>query len=127
MSYNIIWNNNNVIINFIEKPSVKQVMRINEKIIGDPRFDSMEYQLWDFRYTKEIKRVEEIEEDQIKIIATLDMSSMYWNRNIKIALVSKNPYIKKMIIQYSNFMAETSWQCKLFEDMKDALKWCKSK
>ena len=63
--------------------------------------------------------------DEIKIIATLEKTSTIWNNNIKLAIVTSGSVcISSIIDPYLETMKSTNWKIKTFKNRIEAEKWC---
>jgi hypothetical protein len=54
----------------------------------------------------------------------MDKNSSSWNKKMKVALVSKDQSIIKLIDIYKRAMESTDWLVKIFPDIDEAKKWC---
>ncbi|NNJ55282.1 MAG: response regulator transcription factor [Bacteroidia bacterium] len=80
----------------------------------------MKFQVIDFTMVQNV----DLDENQAKILGTLDKTSSIWNKNIKVALVTDNEKILELIKIYRDSLKETNWVVKTFSDAKDAEEWC---
>lgn len=121
MEFKLIWNNNNVIIECSGDFTTPDFIFANNLLIGDIRFDKMKYQIWDFRKVNEVL----MDEGTLEVVKALDKSSMVWNSNLKVALVAEEDYHKEILETFISMLDSLSWPTKLFDNMDNALKWCK--
>jgi len=120
MSYNITWQDSNVIISFEGNVNYQDVNEADNIVYGDSRFDDMKYQIADFSKIEKF----ELTEDEVQIIAMLDKSSSRWNNKIKLAVVTLDLYLLERIKPYIETMQDTEWSIKIFENIFEAKKWC---
>lgn len=122
MSYKLEWVGNNVFAEFYGEAKMSEIATCNELIYGDHRFDNMKFQFIDFlKVTKFIIKNEEFED-----IILLDKSATRWNNNVKIACVTVDELIKKLIVEYTNALKDFGWTCKQFETIEAAKNWCEA-
>ena len=120
MSYNITWQDSNVIISFEGNVNYQDVNEADNIVYGDSRFDDMKYQIADFSKIEKF----ELTEEEVRIIAMLDKSSSRWNNKIKLAVVTLDLYLLERIKPYIETMQDTEWSIKIFENIFEAKKWC---
>jgi hypothetical protein len=87
MSHTINWVGFNPHITFNDTIDTSEIIFVANLFISDKRFDSMDYQLWDFRHVIAAK----LAEADINIIGALDASSSLWNTKMMIALIATEP------------------------------------
>lgn len=88
----------------------------NDLFIGDSRFDKMNYQICDFTDVSSI----DFNIKEVEIISVLDKSATHWNKTVKVAFITNDDYMKKIIQAYTKGMQETNWSFKIFDNIKDA-------
>ena len=120
MSYNITWQDSNVILSFESNVIYQDIYEADNIIYGDPRFDNMKYQIADFSKLEKF----ELTEEEVQIIAALDKSSSRWNNEIKLAVVTSDSYLIERIKPYIESMQDTNWSIKIFKNIFEAKKWC---
>jgi len=120
MSYILEWIGNDVFIEFSEVLNLDQLNQVNNKLYGDSRFDNMTFQIVDFTKVNTFN----LTSNEVKIVSTLDRSASRWNKSIKVACITTNDYIKKMFLEYNKGMQDSNWLFMIFENIKDAKKWC---
>ncbi|MCG6187860.1 hypothetical protein [Maribellus maritimus] len=120
MANEISWNNSNIIVRFNGIVSADEIMSVNDLIYGDSRFDSMDYQIFDY------SKVEKMAMNEIdtEVIGTLDKTASMWNRKLKVAVVSTNGFIDNLTQTYKKTISDTAWEVRSFSSIKDALQWC---
>ena len=106
MSYQTSWQGSDVQIIFEGTVVIDDIREADNLLYGDPRFDTMKYQLFDFFNVEKF----DVSKKEVEVIAALDSASSVWNNNIKVAIVAIDPYIVELITVYKNKMAGTKWQ-----------------
>jgi hypothetical protein len=122
MSFNIVWGKGSVIMSFEGDIDTDEIIYANNKLCGDSKFDELDYQICDFSDIKSIA----VFDKHAEIIASMDDNSTVWNTKMKVAIVETIKEHKEEIYKYIELMKDTPWQIKHFENMKDALEWCKT-
>jgi hypothetical protein len=122
MPYTIVWRPDGVIVRFFGIVTFEENMAANGQLYGDPRFESLRYQIADFSEVTDFL----VSEKETSIIAQLDFQSTRWNSHVKAAHVTRNKTIIKLIDLYKEQMQETSWEIGLFETLEEALDWVES-
>jgi len=120
MSYQTSWQGSDVQITFEGTVLFDDIIEADNLLYGDPRFDSMKYQLFDFFKVGKV----DVSKRDVEVIAALDRASSAWNNHIKVAIVAIDPYIVELITVYKNNMAGTKWIIEGFENLRDAIGWC---
>ncbi len=120
MPYKLKWIGNDVITEFYDKLTVDDVIKANQEVYGDQRLDAMRFQIANFSTISSYN----VNELDVKIVSTLDIKASIWNRNVKIASVTKDPVIFELINIYNNMLEETNWRCQTFETFDAAFNWC---
>lgn len=121
MSFQLDWKGSNVIVTFQGIPDFEEILRANNLIVNDPRFDTMEFQVFDFSSVEKFS----ITERDAEILAVLDKTSAHWNRKINVALIGNiiNPEVIRLAEKYMDVMSNSGWPVKLFANMGEARKW----
>lgn len=117
------WLECNIIVTFFGNISYKDIMEANDVIIGDLRFDRMEYQIFDYSKIESI----DLEDNVPEIISRLDLAANIWNSKIKVATITQDAHLKYLISIYNETMKASKWQAKTFETIEEALQWCSIK
>ena len=116
MPFSHNWEEKGVVVTFSGVITSNEVMKANNQIIGDPRFDNLLYQIFDFGNIDKIISSDE----EAKMIGIMDKSSTRWNKRIKVACITNKDYIIEMINEYAEMLKETEWDVGVFKDLDDA-------
>ncbi|MGQ8338104.1 hypothetical protein ACUNWD_16250 [Sunxiuqinia sp. A32] len=123
MSITVDWKNNGAFIKIEGILDFEVVMEANDLLIGDPRFDAILYQIWDFR---EIKSVS-IEVEDAKTIATVNKAATRWTKNVYVGILANiNQNNLQFFELYRKTMQDTAWQYGIFQNYKDLTDWLES-
>ncbi len=120
MGFNIKWINSNPIVTYSGVVNYETIINSNNAIIGDARFDEMKYQIFDHSQVDKLV----ITQKELEMIGVLDKNSAVWNKKVKVALIFKDIKTEERIRKYLEIMAQTQWKVKVFDNYKEAEKWC---
>jgi hypothetical protein len=120
MGYSTEWIGSNIIMRFFGEINLTDLHEANNHIYGDPRFDSMDYQIADYTGIESVN----ISDDDVKLLSQLDLNAAVWNRKVKVALIATEDYQLEYLNIYLEIMAETAWECRIFDNFDDAEAWC---
>lgn len=120
MGFTVKWQKRGVIVVFDGILKADDIIKANNNLYGDKRFDTMEYQIFDYRFVDG----HDIDESDIGVIGILDKSASKWNRNIKSCNITSDEFGIQMIEKYAEIMNETGWETRIFTNLEDALEWC---
>jgi len=123
MSYIIFWEEKGVFVEFQDIASGKDVIRIDDILYSNDRFEKMKYQLWDFTKSKQLFFTDE----EMEIIGVLDKSASIWNKKMLVPIVTTDTEFIKSIEIYKKEIEGIGWVCELFSDVASARNWIKTK
>lgn len=124
MPYTLKWIGSNVFVTMLGEITFDEIIKCNELIYGDYRFDSMIYQLVDFTKITDFNMSEKFEPSEFQQLIVLEKSATRWNNDVKVAIVSTNDFINSLMEEYANSLKDTGWKCGIFECVQSAKKWC---
>jgi hypothetical protein len=123
MTFNINWYKKGVYIKFRGVVTSQDLIDTNNYIISNGKFDSIDYQIFDFLDIDDFK----ITPYDITIIGTMNKSQSEFKENMKIAIITNDDYIQNIIQEYEGLMKGSKWLTKNFPDVESANKWVRSK
>lgn len=99
----------------------EEVDEANREMYEDPRFDSIDYFIWDM---SNVEKLIKNEDDNNKPVAT-DLGASHSNKDIRGALVANEGHVYDSCNNYINMSKKlkTTWKLKLFTDNESALEW----
>ena len=124
MPHTTTWESNGIIWQFSGTVTTEEVNEANREMYKDPRFDSINYFIWD------MLNVDELVKDKFEIgePAATDLGASYTNSCIRGALIAHEGYVYDSCNNYIQLSKTLNnpWQLKLFNDKKNALIWLHS-
>ena len=124
MTHEISWDSHGIYRRFLGTITSADLKQINEEFYADPRALRIHYQIIDAR---EIEALE-IDETGIRDRVAYDLGFSRSTRAQRVALISDNPEVLTAFNAYADLMrsAHSSWTCRTFSTLEDALDWAKS-
>lgn len=122
MPYKINWEEEGVYVKWSELTTANENIRLNGEIYGYEKFDTIKYLISDILDSE----FPEYTEKEIRIIAKLDAQASIWNKNLKIAHITKKQAFIDLIKSYEDQMHESGWKFMTFDNLEDARKWLSS-
>lgn len=116
MSYKITWEENGVYIDFHGKLHRNDLIEFNFQIVGDVKFDTLQYQICDFTNVNEIDG----EIDDTKFVAAINTQSATWNNKLDIVGVTDSEIIIGFIEMYKTLIKDTNWQLQITNTLEKA-------
>ncbi|QCU90573.1 hypothetical protein [Thiomicrorhabdus sediminis] len=93
MSYKLEWNDQGVVITFSDILSTKDLIKSNSELIGNSRIETVKYIISDFTHIKGAT----LDESAVEITKDFAVRANPINPNIRLAIVSDNEEIIKLI------------------------------
>jgi len=121
MPYTITWLPEGVVICLNGEITFEENMKFNGELYGDPRFETIKYEIGDYRGVTKFH----VSEKETEVIASLEKHSSRWNSHLKVAHVTTDPKMIDLIRLYEQSMADTMWEFALFSTMEEAEEWVK--
>ncbi|MDA3953151.1 MAG: hypothetical protein PF485_05865 [Bacteroidales bacterium] len=122
MTFNIIWDKEGVYVKFRGVVTAQDLIDANNYVLSNANFDSICYQIFDFLDIDDFN----ISSYDIEIIAMMDKSQSEIKKEMKIAIVTKNNYIKEITSEYDQYMTGSDWETKIFDSIEIAKIWVNS-
>lgn len=121
MSHITKWEPTGVKWQFHGTVTSEEVDEANREMYEDPRFDSINYFIWD------MSNVEKLIKNKLEINkpAATDLGASRTNKNISGALVANEGHVYDSCNNYIKMSKKlnTTWELKIFKDNESALKW----
>ena len=119
MPHSISWEENGSRTVFRGHVTGEEIARSSVEIRGNPRFDSMRYQIVDFSNIEGI----EITLDEVREIAALDAAAAATNPRMKVAIISDSETVDTGAAAYKADNAESPWETEIFRTLDEARRW----
>ena len=123
MTFNINWDKKGVYVKFRGIVTPQDLIDANNYVISNANFESIDYQIFDFLHIEDFK----ISFYDITIIASMDKSQTEFIKDMKVAIVTQDDYVREITTEYDQFMAGSNWITKIFTSFETAEEWVKSK
>lgn len=124
MPADLIWDNQSLKIILSGVVTGDEIRSYESQIWVDPRFDELQYVIWDGRYIEGWN----VSISDLRMSVGYSLGHSYSNRSIRLALVMTDLAIYESGKQFMQGLtsANISWDVKLFQDMDLALDWVKA-
>lgn len=123
MTFNINWDKTGVYVKFRGIVNSQDLIDANNYVISNKNFETISYQIFDFNNIDEFN----ITKEDIIIIGTMDKSQTDFKKDMKVAIVTQDDYVRKITTDYDQIMSDSSWDTKIFSDVDSARKWASEK
>ena len=123
MTFNINWDKKGVYVKFRGIVTPQDLIDANNYVISNAKFESVDYQIFDFLHIDDFK----ISAYDIAIIASMDKSQTEFIKDMKVAIVTQDDYVREITTEYDQFMAGSNWITRIFASHETAEEWAKAK
>jgi hypothetical protein len=117
MAYELVWENNGVYWKYSGKVPGSEIIEASTCIYGDKRFPALKYKFVDFLDAE----IVDIDESDLALIAYQHLAAERANPYLKNAILIKTG--QQLAHQFAAFFDKSSWEVKVFTDMKEANQW----
>jgi hypothetical protein len=123
MAYEFEWSADGVLVTMTGEVDIKELNEANGKLHGDPRFDSMRYQVWDLLAAS----LGGITRREIEQPSAIDLVAARMNTRVKVALVTVKPHDIALCEHYAgrSMVQGTTWEIRIFPELAAAWAWVK--
>jgi len=122
MTFNITWDKKGAYIKFRGVVNAQDLIDANNYLISNVNFDGINYQIFDFLNIDDFK----ITSFDISIIGVMDKSQTEFKKEMRVAIVTQNDYVREITREYKELMKESTWVTKVFDDIEIAKQWVKA-
>ena len=122
MPHTINWNKEGVEVKFRGLLRPEDILTVNDILYRDSRFDTINYQLYDFLEVDEVNG----SEVDVELIGTIDKQISIWNNKFKGVILAKDPQLIELLSVYKELLEGTNWQIKIFKNIESANEWINS-
>ena len=121
MPYAITWETDGLLWTYRGVVTGAELLRSNQEIYGDPRFDEIAWQIVDLSGVERL----EANADDMAVIAANDLAAGRSNPYIRVAVVVRDEAGRKISAQYEAAIAGSPWRQRIFESIEAALAWAR--
>jgi len=119
MAFQTKWTQSGVIWKFSGTLTGDDIFRSSTEVYGDPRFDSMHFQLLDMIDVTDF----DVSDDIIEEVSVMDLAASSTNPYLIIALIGSDKQIERLVSLYENTTGTAPWKTAIFETFEDARDW----
>ena len=121
MPYRLSWENNVLHIRLTGDVTLENIREYENLIWSDPRFDRLDYVLWDGSHIDSL----ELPVEEAEFSAAYSKASSLSNASIKVAMVVTDPDMQSLVEAYVAFLeyVDTPWTLKVFDSIDPAKEW----
>jgi hypothetical protein len=119
MPYVTTWEESGVVWTFRGRVTGDEILRANQEIHRDPRFERLTYQIVDFTAVDRF----DVTEDDMATIAALDRAAARDRPSVRVAVAAADEVIKDLSAFYDAVMVGSPWHQRIFDSMTEAREW----
>jgi hypothetical protein len=119
MPYATTWEESGVVWTFRGKVTGDEILRSNQEIYGDPRFQGLTYQIVDLTAVERF----DVTEDDMAMVALLDRAATPSKPGVRVAIAAADEMIKDLSAFYDAVMVGSSWHQRIFDSISEARAW----
>ena len=123
MTFNINWDKKGVYVKFRGVVTAQDLIDANNYVISNANFETINYQIFDFLNIDDFK----ITSYDINIIGVMDKSQVGFKKEMKIAVLTQDDYVREITTKYDHLMAGSNWVTRIFADINSARQWTATK
>ncbi len=116
MAYQLIWHAHGVYIRFSDILTFQDLIRTQGRLVGDKRYDSLQYELADFTGVK----AHQITVHEAQLIGKMDKAASIYHLKKQHIIVFRNQEYSSLINKYLEALTDTNWEIHVFKTMKEA-------
>ena len=119
MPYSTPWEESGVLWTFRGKVTGEEMLKANQEIYDDPRFQHLTYQIVDLTGVEFF----DVTEDDMALIAVNDRVAARSKPGVRVAVAAADELIKDLSAFYDAVMVGSPWQQRIFDSMNEAREW----
>ncbi|MAD96325.1 MAG: hypothetical protein CMB99_03265 [Flavobacteriaceae bacterium] len=120
MAFKISYYGINPCVRFSKDSTFQDLIDANTYLTTFSNYRFTEFEIWDFSLIDDM----EIDESMVELATAVDLGASYENQNLKVAYVGHVKELEMLMSDYLEALKNTNWEIRLFEEFKDAEKWC---
>lgn len=119
MPYVTTWEESGVLWTFRGLVTGDEILRANQEIYRDPRFQRLTYQIVDLTAVERF----DVTEDDMAMIAVNDRIASRSKPGVRVAIAADDELIKDLSAFYDAVMVGSPWRQRIFDSMSEAREW----
>lgn len=119
MPYVTTWEESGVLWTFRGQVTGDEILRANQEIYRDPRFQRLTYQIVDLTGVERF----DVTEDDMAMIAVNDRIASRSKPGVRVAIAADDEIIKDLSAFYDAVMVGSPWRQRIFDSMSEAREW----
>ncbi len=119
MTFNIKWDKKGAYVKFHGVVNAQDLIDANNYLISNANFEGINYQIFDFLNIEEFK----ITSFDISIVGVMDKSQSEFNKEMKVAILTQDDYVREITREYKDLMEGSNWITKVFDNVDSAKQW----
>ncbi len=119
MPYVTTWEESGVLWTFRGQVTGDEILRANQEIYRDPRFQRLTYQIDDLTGVERF----DVTEDDMAMIAVNDRIASRSKPGVRVAIAADDEIIKDLSAFYDAVMVGSPWRQRIFDSMSEAREW----
>ncbi|MBN2523140.1 MAG: hypothetical protein JXB24_07675 [Bacteroidales bacterium] len=116
MAYQLTWHAYGVYIRYLEVLTFQDLIRAQGKLLGDRRYDMIQYEIDDFTAVK----THQITVHEAQLIGKMDKAASIYHQKKQHILVYNQQEYSSLVNKYIEALADTNWEVHVFETLKEA-------
>lgn len=119
MPYEISWEPHGIVWTFHGELTGEDATQANLDIYGDPRFDTLRYQIVDILGVEHFNLTKDIMDES----ASLDEAATFTKPHLVVAVIAATREAIEVAKMYQSAMTTASWKVQVFPNMEEARSW----
>ncbi len=116
MAYQLTWHAYGVYIRYLEVLTFQDLISVQGRLLGDTRYDSLQYEINDFTGVKAHK----ITMHQAQLIGKMDKAASNYHLKKQHIIVFGNPAYSPYVDKYLEALADSCWETHVFATLDEA-------
>jgi hypothetical protein len=114
------WRKNGLVIDMEGICNFETLMEVHDKILGDTRFDSIIYQVWNYKNSELIA----FDHKDVHVFCYLGKFASIWTKKQTVAfLVNESPFHFESLRIIKKVLEPVGWTIQLFYEKEPLIKW----
>lgn len=123
MPYESIWEKKGIHWKYSGTLTGEELLQSNMDIYGDPRFDSLRYQIVDLLGVESF----DVSAESMEEVTLMDVGASTTNPRLVVAVVATDTQGQRLEELYDTVAGGAAWEAEVFESLEEARVWITSK